>query len=225
MFILAKAHVGLATYQKVCFNARMGRKGSETRTRIMDTAQAMILNRGYGGMSIDQLIGSLGLTKGAFFHHFNSKSDLAIALIRRYSDEGVELFKQTLARARKLSDDPLQQLLIVIGLYEELFEGLEEPYPGCLLASYVYELQQFEDDMRPIISEEFLLSRKELTALIDQIISRYPPRAEFDAVALADMFMSTFEGAFVMSKSLNEPAITAQQLRLYKTFVETLFKP
>ncbi len=176
-------------------------------------------------MSIDQLIGSLGLTKGAFFHHFNSKGDLATALIRRYSDEGIQLFKDTLARARKLSDDPLQQFLIVIGLYEELFEGLEEPYPGCLLASYVYELQQFDDDMRPIINAEFLLSRKELTALIDQIIARYPPRADFDATALADMFMSTFEGAFVMSKSLNEPALTAQQLRLYKTFVETLFKP
>ena len=202
----------------------MSKKGIETRTRIMDAAQAMILDHGYGGMSVDQLINSLGLTKGAFFHHFNSKGDLAKTLIQRYADQGIDVFKETMGRARKLSDDPLQQLLILIGLYEEIFEGLEEPYEGCLLASYVYELQQFDDDMRPIINTEFLHWRKELTALFEQIRKRYPPRAEVDSVALADMFTSTFEGAFVLSKSLKEPSITAQQLRLYKTFIETLFR-
>jgi len=202
----------------------MSKKGIETRARIMDAAQAMILDHGYGGMSVDQLINSLGLTKGAFFHHFNSKGDLAKTLIQRYADQGIDVFKETMGRARKLSDDPLQQMLLVIGLYEEIFEGLEEPYEGCLLASYVYELQQFDDDMRPIINTEFLHWRKELTVLFEQICKRYPPRAEFDAVALADMFTSTFEGAFVLSKALQEPAITAQQLRLYKTFIEILFR-
>ena len=114
--------------------------------------------------------------------------------------------------------------MILIGLYEEIFEGLTEPYPGCLLAAYVYELQQFDDDIKPIINEEFLVSRRELTALIERISQKYPPRAEIDPAALADTFMSTFEGAFILSKSLNEPEITAQQLRLYKTFIETLFR-
>jgi len=202
----------------------MSKKGVETRTRIMDAAQTMILDHGYGGMSVDQLINSLGLTKGAFFHHFNSKGDLAKTLIQRYADQGIDVFKETMGRARKLSDDPLQQFLIVIGLYEEIFEGLDEPYEGCLLAAYVYELQQFDADLRPIINSEFLHWRRELTALLEQIRKRYPPRTEVDVVALADMFMSTFEGAFVMSKSLHEPNITAQQLRLYKTFIETLFR-
>jgi len=202
----------------------MASKGEATRERILNAAQSMILDRGYAGVSVEQLIASLGLTKGAFFHHFKSKGELARALIRRYSDDGVELFKSNMARARKLSDDPLQQFLILIGLYAELFDGLTEPYPGCLLASYVYELQQFDADIRPVINEEFLLSRHELAALIDKIAERYPPQAEVDPTALADTFMSTFEGALILSKSLDEPAITVQQLRLYKTFIETLFR-
>ncbi len=202
----------------------MATKGETTRERILDAAQGLILERGYGGVSVDQLIRTLGLTKGAFFHHFKSKSDLARTLINRYADEGVTLFEESLDRAKKLSDDPLQQFLILVGLYEEIFEGLTEPYPGCLLASYVYELQQFDADILPIINKEFLLSRRELTKLIEQIADKYPPRIPFDAGALADMFMSTFEGAFVLSKSLHEPQITAQQLRLYKTLVAALFK-
>lgn len=203
----------------------MVRKGDDTRTRILDAAQALILERGYAGVSIDQLIGSLGLTKGAFFHHFKSKSALARALIRRFADEGLMLFKNNLERARKLSDDPLQQFLILIGLYEELFEGLTEPYPGCLLASYVHEMQQFDAETRAIINEEFILSRTELTQLIGRISEKYPPRRPIDPVALADGFMSVFEGAFILSKSLGEPDVTVQQLRHYKTYIEVLFGP
>jgi len=203
----------------------MSTKGEATRQRILDAAQDMILTRGYAGTSLDALIKSLGLTKGAFFHHFDTKSDLARHLIQRFADDGVNLFRTIQARAEKLSDDPLQQMLLIISLYSEMFEGLTEPYAGCLLAAYVYEMQLFDDDLKPIINEEFLLVRKELTALFKRIQKRYPPRAEYNPVALADMFMSTFEGAFVMSKSLNEPDITAQQLKLYKTFIETLFSP
>jgi len=50
----------------------MGKKGEDTRTRILDTAQAMVLDMGYAGMSIEKLISSLGMTKGAFFHHFKN---------------------------------------------------------------------------------------------------------------------------------------------------------
>jgi AcrR family transcriptional regulator len=198
-------------------------KGEDTRRRILDAAQAMILARGYAGMSLDALIGSLGLTKGAFFHHFRNKDDLARTLIRRYSEEGIALFRDNLARARRLSDDPREQFLIFIGLYEELFAQLTEPYPGCLLAAYVYELQQFNADMREIISHEFLLSRRELGRLVRQIARRYPPRVRVDPVVVADGFMTVFEGAFILSKSLDEAQVTAQQLRHYRNCIELLF--
>ena len=201
----------------------MAKKGDDTRTRILDAAQAMILDRGFAGVSLDQIIQGVGLTKGAFFHHFRNKNDLARTLIQRYSDQGVELFNSTLARAKRLSDDPLQQFLILVGLYEELFEGLAEPFPGCLLASYVYELQQFDDETRAIINIEFELSRRELAKLLRAIIEKYPPRRPIDPQSLADGFMSAFEGAFILSKSLNEADITVQQLRHYKTYVELLF--
>jgi TetR/AcrR family transcriptional repressor of nem operon len=203
----------------------MASKGEDTRNRILDAAQALVLGHGFVGVSVDQLIKSLGLTKGAFFHHFRSKNDLARALIRRYADDGLVLFRDNLARARKLSDDPLQQLLILVGLYEELFENLTEPYPGCLLASYVYELRQFDEETRAIINEEFIESRREVTKLIRAIMKMYPPRRPVDPMALADGFMSTFEGAFILSKSLNEADITVKQLRLYRTTLEALFLP
>ena len=203
----------------------MGKKGEDTRSRILDTAQDMILSMGYAGVSIEQMISRLGMTKGAFFHHFRNKAELANALIRRFSNEGMTLFNESLERARKYSDDPLQQLMILIGQYEEIFEDLTEPYPGCLLASYIYELQQFNEDTRELINEEFLLSRRELAKLIKQIMKKYPPRMNIDPISLADGFMSVFEGAFILSKSLNEPDVTIKQLRHYKSYLKLLFDP
>jgi TetR/AcrR family transcriptional repressor of nem operon len=203
----------------------MGTKGEDTRKRILDTAQELILVRGYGGMSVDQLIGELGMTKGAFFHHFKSKRQLARTLIGRFADEGVALFRNSLARAMKYSDDPLQQVLIIIRQYEEIFEGLSEPYEGCLLAAYVYEMQQFDEDIREVINAEFRLSRKELTRLLRAAAKKYPLRIEVDLPSLADGFMSLFEGAFILEKALQEPGITRRQLRHYRTYIELLFAP
>ena len=201
----------------------MATKGETTRERILDTAQAMVLDHGFSGVSVERLIQRLGLTKGAFFHHFNNRNDLARSLIRRYADQGKQFFGDSLARARKLSNDPLQQFLIIIGLYEEMFADLTEPYPGCLLASYIYELQQFDAETRSIINEEFILSRSELSQLIREIMQKYPPRRAVDPVSLADGFMSVFEGAFVLSKSLGEADLVIKQLRHYKAYIELLF--
>ena len=201
----------------------MAKKGEDTRKRILDTAQTMILDLGYAGVSIDQLIKRLGLTKGAFFHHFRSKHELARALIERYSDEGIALFNASLARARKLSDDPLQQFLILIGLYEELFEDLTEPYPGCLLASYVYELQQFDAATVQIIRDSFLGWRALLKEKLDTVVAQYPARLDIDTTSLADMFTVVIEGAFITSKALDEPEVVPAQLRHFRNYIELLF--
>lgn len=205
------------------YMASMGRKGEDTRKRILDAAQQLILSHGYSGMSLDQLIRQLGMTKGAFFHHFKNKHDLARTLIQRYSDEGVTLFRTALARAKTYSDDPLQQLIIVIRQYEEIFQALSEPYDGCLLAAYVYELQQFDEEIRELVNTEFELSREELTKLLRAVVRKYPPTREVDLTSLADGFMSLFEGAFILEKALGESGITYQQLKHYRTYIELLF--
>ena len=133
----------------------MRRDGTATRGKILDAAQNLVLARGYVGMTVDHVLAEVGITKGAFFHHFKSKDDLARALLQRYAERDERIYRETRERAEKLSDDPLQQVLLYIGLFQEMFEGLTEPYPGCLFASYIYELQQFGDDTRELIRSSF----------------------------------------------------------------------
>ncbi|NKB49397.1 MAG: TetR family transcriptional regulator [Alphaproteobacteria bacterium] len=203
----------------------MARDGTATRNKILDTAEAMILDQGFSATSIDRLVERAGTTKGSFFHHFDSKAVLAYTLVERYARSDLDLFAANRARAEQLSRDPLQRVLLVIGLYKEMMEGLTEPYPGCLFASYLYEANLFDDHTLSVIDDTYREWRTILGGMLEQAAEVYPPRADIDCAHLADMFTGSLEGAFIMSKTLKEPQLVANQLGLYRDFIELLFQP
>lgn len=63
-------------------------KSVETKEKILTTAFSLFTKNGYENVSINEICESLGLTKGAFYYHFNSKSDI---LIYRYQEEAVRI--------------------------------------------------------------------------------------------------------------------------------------
>lgn len=199
--------------------------GEQTRREILDAAEGLILERGFSGTSIDAVLERAGITKGAFFYHFESKAELARVLIHRYAESDLGHLRRNMARAERLARDPLQQLLVFVGLFLEVAEGLEEPYPGCLFASYCYESGQLEQETLRVVSETFLAWRRVLGAKLREAAALHPPRFETDLDSLADMMTVVFEGAFIMSRVLAEPKAFARQLRLFRNYLELLFAP
>jgi len=55
-----------------------------TREYIIDKAFELFLQHNYESVSISQIIESIGMTKGAIYHHFSSKEDLFKAVIDKY---------------------------------------------------------------------------------------------------------------------------------------------
>jgi AcrR family transcriptional regulator len=48
----------------------------QSRARILEAARQLFRRRGFEGASIDQVMNAAGLTRGAFYAHFDSKEDL-----------------------------------------------------------------------------------------------------------------------------------------------------
>lgn len=190
----------------------------------MDAAEALILDHGFAGTSVEAIVERAGVTKGAFFHHFRSKVELAHALVERYAALDAEFLETKMVRAERLARDPLQQLLLFAGLCAEAMEELTEPYPGCLFASYCYEAQLFDAETHRIIREAVVLWRERLGAKIREAANAHPPRLEVDVEALADMLWVIFEGAFVLSRAMREPKAVAAQIRRYRDHLELLFE-
>jgi len=201
----------------------MPRDGRATRENIMDAAQELVLVQGFSATSVDAVIARAGITKGTFFYHFKTKGDLALALVGRYAHLDRTHLDGALARAEELSRDPLQQILILVGLFKEEMAALTEPFPGCLYASFCYEAGLFDESTLGEISGAFAYWRDRLRPKFEAILKAHTPRHPVTANELSDMLLGIFEGAFILSKTWNDPAIAVQQLGHYRNYIELLF--
>ena len=202
----------------------MRQNGIQTRTQLLDAAESLFLSHGYGGTSVDAILERAALSKGAFFHHFTSKSELARALMQRYAAEDRNLLVDSLARAERLSRDPLQQVLILVGLYEEMLDGLTEPYPGCLFAVYCYQAGLFDDQVNAIVRDSMTEWRTIIGGKLREAMDRHPAALAVEAPDLADALLAVIEGSFVLSKSMHDPQLVVRQLRHYRNYLELLFR-
>ena len=203
----------------------MPKSGNETRQRIMQVARDLALKQGHVSTSIDEIIDKTGITKGSFFYHFPNKQALSHALIEEFSSSEIEILETTLEKCRKLSKDPLQQLLIFVGLIQQIHAEMETDHFGCLFASYSYQNQLEDKDIKAMVTETLAQWKKELSKLIKQIIQVHPPRSKANPDDLADMFLATLEGAYVLTRIMHDPNIVQLNLEQYKTYIETLFSP
>jgi TetR/AcrR family transcriptional repressor of nem operon len=201
----------------------MARDGTATKDKILDSAMQLVMDQGYGGMTVDQVIAGAGITKGAFFHHFKTKSDLAQALLDRYVRLDDELLHELIARAEKLSHDPLQQYLIFVGLLEEALRSPGESPPGCLVASYVYQLELFPPDTRAAVINSFNEWRRVLGAKLDAALAKQSAKLPVTSEQLYDNLMAVFEGGVIMSRLYRQSATLPDQVAQHKNYVELLF--
>jgi AcrR family transcriptional regulator len=61
------------------------------RNQILDVTQRLIYTKGFEQMAIQDILGELQISKGAFYHYFDSKPALLEALIERTGQEALQL--------------------------------------------------------------------------------------------------------------------------------------
>ncbi len=197
--------------------------GSDTRQRILDVAQAAVLEKGFAATSIEEIIAAVGITKSGFFYHFADKGELALALLERYVEHERVLFDNLFARADELSDDPLHSFLIAMKLFSEMFENLPEAHPGCLTAAYCYQERMFDRRVRDLNAAGIIAWRERFRDRLEKAAATYPPKMQVNLTDVADMISALADGGIVLSKALREPRALARQILLYRDFVRMLF--
>jgi AcrR family transcriptional regulator len=201
----------------------MATKGELTRENILGIAEQIILQKGFSGTSIDEIIDASNITKGGFFYHFKSKEDLAKHLMLRHQVADENFFNQLLERADSLSEDPLQQMLIFLKLLAEAMGDLPSTHPGCLVASFTYESQLLNDDVKQVVCECIVGWRHLFIKKLAAIGDVYPMKIETDIMELADMLSAVIEGAIILSKALNEPERLVNQILEYRNYIRLLY--
>lgn len=131
-------------------NAKVGdqrrprqQRAERTRLRILEAAAAAFAEHGYDGVSLNQLIRQSGLTKGAFYFHFPSRDELALAAFRHKQQQLVARIAEAVdeeapplerlatllrERARLLEQDPTLFVVVRLGIELTMRHGAGSEY-------------------------------------------------------------------------------------------------
>lgn len=203
----------------------VARKRAGTRERLLEVAEQAVLAKGFAATSIDELIAAVGITKSGFFYHFKDKNGLARALMLRYLEQDREILNGIFQRGDDLNADPLHGFLVGLKLFAEMLAELPEAHPGCLAASFCYQDQLFDREIRRLNTEGILAWRHRFRERLEAIAHLYPPRGEVDLDAMADMASTLVEGGLILGRVLRDPTILPRQILLYRDLVRTTFTP
>ena len=192
---------------------------TNARTRLLDAAMQVIREQGYSATSVDDICRAAGLTKGAFFHHFESKEDLAVAAAAHFSAMAERLFGA--APYRELAD-PLDRLLGYIDFRAAILEG---PIAGftCLLGTLVQEAYATHPAIRRACDTYLGVHAAGLAPDIEAAKALYAPEASWSALGLALHTQAVLQGAFILAKAKGGPEIARESVAHLRRYIEFLF--
>ena len=101
--------------------ARAGNGGytpEVTRRALVESAIKLFGEKSYAATSVQEITEAAGVTKGAFYHHFETKEDL-LALIH---DEFADLYLAVLERVIEENEDPADQLTELLRAFVPMVE-------------------------------------------------------------------------------------------------------
>lgn len=69
------------------------RKGDERKAALLDTARELFFTRGYAATSINDILDSQHVSKGSFYHHFESKLEVLTALCKQHQQDMYDRYR------------------------------------------------------------------------------------------------------------------------------------
>jgi len=201
----------------------MAKDGESTRDRILSSAEKRVMANGFAGTTIDDILKDAGLTKGAFFHYFKGKADLARALIEWHAMRDLAFFEKWLAEAEAASEDPLEQMLLFLESFEKFASKYDDPAPGCIYAAYTYESMQFEPSVRDFVADTLKQWTSIYIRKFQDILDRYKPALPVTARQLGELIVSVLEGGLVLQRAYEDGRMTARQSEQFRNYLRLLF--
>ena len=133
------------------------------------------------------------------------------------------------ARSRGLYLDPPQSAAVVaerviafVRVFEDRADELMAAQSSCLYVSVLTERQLAQSGTWDQITRAVVAWRTELSRMLNEALKACPGAGAVDTGALADHVFVTFEGAFILARSMNDASHMRAQLRVLRQLLEAL---
>jgi TetR/AcrR family transcriptional regulator, transcriptional repressor for nem operon len=183
---------------------------AQSRTSIVKTARDLMLRHGYAATSVDDICSKAGVTKGSFYHFFETKEELGLAVLNAFYEQGAaRVLNGTFAEM----NDPHQRLL---GLFDHLEAiGPELWRHGCLIGNFACEHAESSQLIRRRVADMF-------EELVNSLAPLFRPiaRGGREAAELAEQTLMVIEGAVIMARAHDDPGRIASGLARFRRTIE-----
>jgi TetR/AcrR family transcriptional repressor of nem operon len=193
----------------------------DARDALLDAALVLVRRKGWAATSIDQLCKTVGVTKGAFFHHFESKEALGVAAARRWTALTAPLFANAPYHRKA---DPLDRILGYLDFRRSIVQGPLEAYT-CFAGTTVQETFAESDAIRSACGDSITGHASTLVADFQAAIRQYRPRERVTAQSLALYTQTVLQGGFVLAKAQGDAAPLLDGIDHLERYLKLLFGP
>lgn len=195
------------------------KSGATAREKLLDAALSRIRTNGYAATTVDDLCAAAGVTKGAFFHHFDSKEALAVAAAEHWSEKTGAFFA---AAPYHRQTDPLQRLLGYIDFRKAILTG-KVPEFTCLVGTMVQEVYDSSPAIRDACNSSISGHAATLEPDIAAAMARRGIRADWTARSLALHTQAVLQGAFILAKAKGNAVAAADSIDHLRRYLVQLF--
>lgn len=197
---------------------RSPERGS-ARRRLLEAARQIVRVKGFAATTIDDLCNAAAVTKGAFFHNFDSKNALGVAAAEYWAETTCDFFA---GAPYHVATDALDRLLAYVAFRKAIITG-DLPEFTCLVGTMAQEIFVSSPDIREACGRSIFGHAATLEADIETARRDRGITGDWTAASLARHTQTVIQGGFVLAKAGNDPELARESLDHLDRYIRHLF--
>ncbi len=181
----------------------MSKKSS--RQRLLEATFDEVYKHGYAGASIAEILKIAEVPKGSMYHHFSSKKDMVMAMIKE-----ILIPKARESFLIQLNENS-RALDIIKYLFKKISKNKMLITHGCPLHKLMFEMGSLDEDITKLCHDEFINMQNNFSKVIELGIKKGEIK-EIDSKSLANFIITSTWGALSIA-----PKYSSKELFLKNT--------
>jgi TetR/AcrR family transcriptional regulator, transcriptional repressor for nem operon len=192
-------------------------KAAATRLGLLQKAFDLIYQKGFQATSIDDILATTQVTKGAFFYHFKTKEEMGLAMINEVMYPGM---KAAFSSLMDSSSHPVEVIhrMVQHALLHDPFFRIEY---GCPAVNLIEEMAPLNSAFRQALSRLVSQWQETIQTCVSQGIASGQIRQEVSPGQVANFVIAGYSGIRNMGKLLGT-ACYHDYLKELKSYLEKL---